>query len=595
MLIGYNYHPSRQGCAYWTIRDFSEIERDLAQMAKEGCDLVRFFLFWRDFEPEPGQYNQQAFELLHRFVQTAASYQLHCIPSLMTIWMNGQLFDLDWRNGRCLWSDPEMTERAERYLQKVAATLAACNNVFAYDIGDELPYVDLPSAVKLERSAAARWLERMVAAIKRGDPAARVIMANDHSALNGEHVFTAELIAGQCDLLAIHGFPLWAPFALSANSSYRASLYVPFLTKLAAAYSRPLIDEYGLYGASEAIRADYVRTSGTSALLHGAEGLVAWCWQDFVTRDKPYVWRPGEKDVGFYAADGTAKPSAAALQECRKTARLAAEGIPVPPAAAIYLPQWFRTGRLSASGAGKSYLEPLFHAFLLLTRLHVPMSFVTDQLDRYKAVIVPCLQQITQSDIDRLSAFVENGGTLIYTPGSYLYGFGGEELFGIRLRDFTRDISQQEQFSWRGRSYPIDWRQAGFDQIPIIQTGSAEMLSRYRHSLHPALTKYHLGKGNAYYVNAPIEMMLDDAESGGDEPYRYLYLELLKDAKALPSVFFTSPDVELHRFRTGDGERYFLINHTDRDVTGTLVTAGKEDQVVTIAKKGLICVNKRRV
>lgn len=595
MLIGYNYHPSRQGCAYWRSGDFSELARDLAAMAEEGCELVRFFLFWRDFEPQPGYYDERAFALLRRYVEMAAAHNLRCIPSLLTIWMNGQLFDLSWRSGRSLWTDAFMIERAERYVEKVAETLEGCGNIFAYDVGDELPYVDLPAAASVDPSTARAWLERIIAAIKRGDPQAKVLMAADHSALLGEHGFRLGLVAEQCDFVAIHGFPLWAPFAIPSNRSYAASLYVPFLTKLAAAFGQPLIDEFGLYGAGEEVRAAYVRTSGTSALLHGAEGLIAWCWQDFLTRDKPYDERPGEREVGFYTVEGTAKASAVEFMQCRTVAQWASVGTPFPPQAAVYLPESFRICRMDGHAAARAQLTALFHAFLLLTRLHVPMAFVGEELQRFPILFVPCLAQMTQADLTRLTRFVQDGGTLVYTPGSYLFGFGGEELFGVALYDFTRELTHADRFTWRGRSYPVDWWRAGFTQIPLIQATSAEVLSRYRRTLYPALTRQRLGKGQAFYLNAPLELLLANPDTAGDEPYRYLYRELLAEAGALPEVFFTSPDVELHRFRTTDGERCVLINHSERSVTGTLVSLVDGEERVVMAKKGVRCVNKKRV
>ena len=61
-----------------------------------------------------------------------------CLPSLLTIWMNGQLFDLDWRRGRDLWTDAEMRARAAAYVGTVARHLRDRPNVVAYDLGDEL-------------------------------------------------------------------------------------------------------------------------------------------------------------------------------------------------------------------------------------------------------------------------------------------------------------------------------------------------------------------------------------------------------------------------------------------------------------------------
>src|SRR4051794_11999497 len=156
-VLGCVYVPSDVGFAMWNRWPGWSIERDLARIREEGFGAVRIFIVWRDFEPQPGSYDAAAFARLREFVEFAEREKLLCVPALLTLFMNGELLDLPWREGRDLWSDPWMRQRAREFVAKVASTLQGSTNVFAYDIGDELIHVDLDACERLPRAEAENW------------------------------------------------------------------------------------------------------------------------------------------------------------------------------------------------------------------------------------------------------------------------------------------------------------------------------------------------------------------------------------------------------------------------------------------------------
>src|SRR3954467_2335689 len=120
---GVNFHPSLAGCE-WLRRDPERLAADFETMARHGCNTVRFFVFWRDIEPEPGRIDEVAIGRVRTFAELAADAGLACVPALITIFMNGELLDLGWRAGRDPWTDPFVRGRAVAYVERLAAELA---------------------------------------------------------------------------------------------------------------------------------------------------------------------------------------------------------------------------------------------------------------------------------------------------------------------------------------------------------------------------------------------------------------------------------------------------------------------------------------
>ena len=67
-LLGINYWPRRSAMYMWQQFDLDEIGEDMARIKALGLDVVRFFLMWDAFQPEPNAMDAGA---LRRLVGTA--------------------------------------------------------------------------------------------------------------------------------------------------------------------------------------------------------------------------------------------------------------------------------------------------------------------------------------------------------------------------------------------------------------------------------------------------------------------------------------------------------------------------------------------
>ena len=136
-------------------------------------------------------------------------------------------------------------------------------------------------------------------------------------------------------------------------------------------------------------------------------------------------------------------------------------------------------------------------------------------LSGYKLVVAPMLYMLRPGVAERLSAFVEGGGTLVGTYFSgyvdendliFEHGFLGplRDLFGITVEEIDARYPQQTV------DVVIGYNELGLDGIfqantfcERIHTTTAEVLAEYAgvwYSSEPAITLNRVGNGQAIYV-----------------------------------------------------------------------------------------------
>ncbi|HVA28767.1 MAG TPA: hypothetical protein VNF68_11340, partial [Candidatus Baltobacteraceae bacterium] len=87
--LGINYWPRSSAMYMWERFDLGEIREDMARIAGLGMRLVRFFLSWEAFAPEPGRIDTTMLRRFEAFVQTVADAGLQTMPTLFCGHMSG--------------------------------------------------------------------------------------------------------------------------------------------------------------------------------------------------------------------------------------------------------------------------------------------------------------------------------------------------------------------------------------------------------------------------------------------------------------------------------------------------------------------------
>ena len=81
-LLGLNYWPARTFTRMWAEFDARRIDRDFEAIAGLGLRLVRLFLFWADFQPEPDRIDPRQLANLDAVFASAERHGLLLMPTL---------------------------------------------------------------------------------------------------------------------------------------------------------------------------------------------------------------------------------------------------------------------------------------------------------------------------------------------------------------------------------------------------------------------------------------------------------------------------------------------------------------------------------
>lgn len=191
-----------------------------------------------------------------------------------------------------------------------------------------------------------------------------------------------------------------------------------------------------------------------------------------------------------------------------------------------------------------------------------------DDFSCYDLIIAPQLYMTSEALIDKLEAFVANGGTLLctYMTGMvnendlcYLGGFPGgklKDVFGIWNEEIdTLYPDEHNTVSMGGKEYKA------VDYCELIHPQGAEVLATYSsdfYSGRAALTRNRYGKGEAYYLAFRDTGDLTDS----------LLADLLAQ-KGITSDFDGALPygVTAHSRTDGENTFVFLENYTTQEVT----------------------------
>lgn len=182
---------------------------------------------------------------------------------------------------------------------------------------------------------------------------------------------------------------------------------------------------------------------------------------------------------------------------------------------------WFRIQEQAPGADAKSiyYNDVMRWMYDTLYHMNIECDFIwpeSENLDQYKAIIVPALYAAPDELLIRLNQYVENGGTLI---ASFKTAFANENVkvshevqphilsncFGVHYDQFTfpKNVGLTgevilKKTDQKGNAHPV----ANVFMELLVSEG-AEVLASYEHynwKDYAAITRNHYGKGQAVYI-----------------------------------------------------------------------------------------------
>lgn len=226
--------------------------------------------------------------------------------------------------------------------------------------------------------------------------------------------------------------------------------------------------------------------------------------------------------------------------------------------------RWVTETGVSWNGPKSVYVDHCRKAYEAVRNAGYNCDAVGREQDfsRYRVVVVPMLPTVTDELVEKLAAFVEKGGTLIWHPFSGLKDEHARvyperlheklvELIGVRLPEFvTLGSDESVDFTWQGRACK------GTLFCDICEPTTASVVGEFQSTWYagkPAVTENSYGAGTVRCVM-----------TFGDQAfYRAFLVDTLKQVGLAPCLDAEVPDqVEVCR-RTGEGKQLlFLLNHS---------------------------------
>ncbi|MCS6815869.1 MAG: beta-galactosidase [Blastocatellia bacterium] len=338
--LGINYWPAHRAMFWWREFEVEEVERDFERLREAGFDLVRVFLLWEEFQPEPDRIASETIERLRAVADLAARARLQLLPTFFTGHMSGANWLPAWAcepseaptrfrtivSGRVLharprnwYADPELIEAQARLVREVVRALGTHPALWGWDLGNEPSNCVIPPS----HEHGLAWLERMVAEIRAAGSMHPITLGLHMEDLEEDRRLGPAEVARACDLLAMHGYPVYAEWAEGPTDAQLLP-FLGLLTRWLGGGRDLLFEEFGaptrplqteipsrIPFLSEDDAARF--TQEALALLHhfGFAGALLWCYSDYAPAlwdHPPFDEAPHERFFGLWRADGTPKP-----------------------------------------------------------------------------------------------------------------------------------------------------------------------------------------------------------------------------------------------------------------------------------------------
>ncbi len=342
----------------WDRFDIEEIGEDFARIKGFGLDVVRFFLMWDAFQPEPNAMNATALQRFDAVMERIADAGLQAMPTLFCGHMSGVNWLPRWTLERQtvigrfrtisggdvvdraigdFYGDAELLKAQVFFAHRVGERLRGHPALFAWDLGNEFSNLREPASAE----EAAQWSARLTDALLEasGVGASGGMHGED---LDHDRRLRPSSMARPWLFATMHGYSVYSAFArdrLDPN-------VVPFLCQLQQSFSGKsvLFSEFGnpecppgvtrvdnFACLDEAEMAQYA--AGVLERLHarGALGAFWWCWADYdpaLAKLPPFDRAPHELRFGIVRSDGSAKPVAATLAQFAREAHAVVEPLP---------------------------------------------------------------------------------------------------------------------------------------------------------------------------------------------------------------------------------------------------------------------------
>ena len=223
----------------------------------------------------------------------------------------------------------------------------------------------------------------------------------------------------------------------------------------------------------------------------------------------------------------------------------------------------------------KKYPETMLAHYRAFWKRNIPVDVITKDKDltKYDLVVAPMLYMTDAALMEKMAAYVADGGRLVAT---YMLGVADEndlvhlggfpqvlrDVFGIRVTE-TDVLYPKDR---NGVAFGEKQYEA-FDYCAIVETHGAKVLGTYTHDFYsdsPAVTGHKYGEGAAYFIGARTnEDFLGD-----------FYAVFVQNSSPIIAQEGVSVQV-----RENDGHTYYFVMNFTEEVKHITTEAALEDML----------------
>jgi endo-1,4-beta-mannosidase len=360
--LGVNYWPRRKAMYWWNDFDAGEVREEFGIIRGIGLNVVRLFLLWDDFQPQPDSVDKKVLANLISVADIAAQNNLGLDVTFFTGHMSGPNWSPRWLLGgplpphdwirdvvsqgkvvqggyRNMFHDAIALPAQELLLRTVVSALKDHPAVWMWNLGNEPDLFAWPNDYKAGRG----WVRKMVDLIHEIDPMHPVTCGLHGDSLHRDNGLRIDQVFAETDVAVMHSYPMYTEWARQPLDPD----FVPFTCAVTAALGgKPvLMEEFGgctaapgeesyimrwethgrqreQFMASEEDLAEFLRLTLPKLQESGATGAMVWCFADYV----PELWdlppckeARHERFFGLVRPDGSLKPHAKVFQDFSAT------------------------------------------------------------------------------------------------------------------------------------------------------------------------------------------------------------------------------------------------------------------------------------
>jgi endo-1,4-beta-mannosidase len=406
-LLGINYWPRRSAMYMWERFDLGELREDFARIRSLGLSIVRFFIMWDDFQPEPGRMDPAMLARFDDVMDALADAKLQGMPTFFTGHMSGVNYLPEWAADRSrtqlrfrtftrgmrelpwgagdFYSGP-LLDAARLHVRAIGERARGHNALYMWDLGNE--FSNLRSANSPQESA--QWSKRLTEDLYEVSGAS-TSAGNHGEDLTEDRGIRPSSFCAPFPCAVMHGYSVYSHFARSRTDPE----VVPFLCQVMQSMSGKavLFNEFGnptcppgtispydrvpLPGEPAPDAKELPRNAAPYACLteeemaaycsevldrlqrRGALGAFWWNWADYAKElagTPPFDRAKHELTFGIIRSDGSDKLVAGALK------RFAQEGRTVlpPPAPIVHEDEWY-------ANVNQAYQKARYEEYLAMT------------------------------------------------------------------------------------------------------------------------------------------------------------------------------------------------------------------------------------